>query len=148
MTRLFLALALCLGVTYKPDPMVVWVDVIELNHFMPKAKHAFTQVVFWKEHLSGLNQSKLHSYGFVILQHGDRVIHEPVKKPGGICEFRYQSGIHWFTVRSRIFHETWTEIDPEAIDRSKFWDGNSPNLFTVPRATVADESELFPPPKG
>lgn len=148
MVRLFLALALLAGITYKSDPKVIWVDVIELNHFMPKAKHAFTQVIFWNEHLSGLNQSHLHSYGFVIIRDGDTVTHEPVRKPGNIWEFRYQNGIHWFTVRSRIFHETWTETDPEAIDRSKFWGGNSPNLFVVPSAPVADECELFPPPKG
>lgn len=84
MVRLFLALALLAGITYKSDPKVIWVDVIELNHFMPKAKHAFTQVIFWNEHLSGLNQSHLHSYGFVIIRDGDTVTHEPVRKPGNI----------------------------------------------------------------
>lgn len=148
MTRLFLALVLCLGVTSKSDPMVVWVDVIELNHFMPKAKHAFTQVVFWNEHLSGLNQSQLHSYGFVILRDGDMVIHEPVRKSSNIWEFRCQSGMHWYTVRSRIYHETWTEIDPEAIDRSKFWGGNSPNLFSVPKEADHEEYKVVLPPKG
>jgi hypothetical protein len=112
-----------------PKHDVIYCDVIEENHmYDKKGEYTFTQIIFWIEHpVEGLNRSKMHPYGFRMLDRG-----REIEKSSGYYSYytkgeTYQEGP--IEVRATRYKESWTHIDPEATERRSLWKDRTPDLI-------------------
>jgi hypothetical protein len=109
-------LTLCaLAVGLQPDDCVVHdrVDLIEINHFFDENGEAvFDQVIFY--HWS-VQQASFHVCAWRLLKTPTQVPHRDWKRGGFVS--RWQDGDQLREVRARSVCETWTQHDPEQLER-------------------------------
>lgn len=92
------------------------VDLVELNHFHDAQGHSvYSQVIFWEWSPSD-NRYETRAWKLV----GDDLPREGITTSNGFCRVR------WFDKNERLsrvitapcFRESWTQHDPERLDRS------------------------------
>lgn len=92
------------GVTRSADG---YCDMIEINHYMPDSGDGFTQVIAWDW---SPEYRRFHTQQWLILtdwsRRGNVVICD-----GDDVKLR---------IRSRLFRETWTSVDPERENQQLF----------------------------
>jgi hypothetical protein len=95
-----------------------YVDLIELNHlYNPKGQLVFDQVIFYEQ---ALETGRFQVRAWCLVDDREIPNRRPVKN---YSTSRYQ--VDWFDVdkrltrriTSRLFRESWTQIDPERDDK-------------------------------
>lgn len=112
-----LTVAVAVASDNRIDRHVESVDLIELNHFYSQCgKHTFTQVIFWDIDPA---TRKLHVRGYRLVNTEDDL---PIRNElNGEYETRFirlyrdQQSVAW-KIRSNMFRESWSQIDPERDD--------------------------------
>lgn len=104
------------------------VDLIELNHFMDdNGRHVFDQIVFY-EWVESRNKFRVIAW---------RMVKRPSQLPirtwnprGWQCVWKDDQIMRSITAPS--FRETWTQQDPERVNRRFFAESERPDLETPP----------------
>jgi hypothetical protein len=107
------------------------VDLIELNHFFDDlGRHAYDQVIFfeWSE-----EYLRYDVIAWCLVEHDDGRV--PVHLPSS-----GEYVVRWFDrdaraereVRSQLFRETWTQIDPERANKRLLEEKYRISLFRAP----------------
>jgi hypothetical protein len=127
LTLLF-ALATSAGVSNHSMVAKQQVDMIELNHFVDEnGRHVFDQVVFyqWVEHR--------HRFRVIAWRMVKRPSQLPIRtwEPHGWrCVWQDENVMR--NVWAPTFRETWTQRDPERINREYFAEATRPDLVKPP----------------
>lgn len=120
----------------NPQPLVAdeVFDRVELNHFYDEnAKHVFDQMIFWR-HYKGDNRYHVEAW---------RLVKRPdeVKRPNIEATKDYKRGLWtviWFDgetlrkITAYHFVETWTQHDPELVEREFKAKERRPDLAKQP----------------
>ena len=95
------------------QPVCECVDLIELNHnFDKNGKHTFSQVIFYER----LPHNGLYRVrDWVLVDERESLCAIPVNRNGLYHSAFIKEGI-FYLVRSPLFRESWTHIDPELED--------------------------------
>ncbi len=110
-----------------------YVDCLELNHFYgAKGEHVFDQVIFYAIDPA---TRKLQVRGWCIVEDRDVLNRRPVKSAGGIYR------VDWIetnnrvnrTITSRMYRESWTQIDPERENKTVLPEGLRIGLISPPK---------------
>lgn len=109
-----LLLTLSLTMTH-PLHAEVHADMIEVNHHLGpiRGEVLFTQVILW-ERLP--YNGKYRVVAWKMLEDSQ------VTFVGGMYRVTVPDGLRTVDVRSRMFRESWSQEDPEAIDKKKWGD--------------------------
>jgi hypothetical protein len=112
----FLALLLGSG-SFHSSPIREHVDLIELNHkFDERGCHTFSQVIFWERSVAN---GKYRVRDWVIVDDRESLCSVPVKEGGIYVSTFIRNGI-FYSVRSPLFRESWTQTDPEIEDGKRY----------------------------
>lgn len=101
------------------DPSYQRVDLIELNHkYGENGQHVFDQVIFWERHPGS---GKYRVLDWRMVEDAIYFSRRPkLDQSGSMYAVTWSEGGDYFDVRSRIFRESWTQTDPEVLDK-KVW---------------------------
>ena len=108
----------------------IHIDCIELNHMHDhKSRYVFSQAILLNRDAS---DGKLHNVGWKILDRTDW----PTRRAGGV-----HLHIDGTFYKAPMFRESWSQVDPERADSSRWWRGQQPNLFNREdrKVKVADD---------
>lgn len=100
---------------------IIYCDTIEENNYYDqKGGYVYTQIIFWKKfQVPGLNKVELHTVGFRMVGPNKKI-----ERCGKYCKYvAYEEDIRDFLieVRAPIYKESWTQIDPELMDKRSYW---------------------------
>ena len=115
------------------------VDLIELNHFFDDlGRHAYDQVIFfeWSE-----EYLRYDVIAWCLVEHQDGRI--PVLQPASgehVVRWYDRDGKVHREVRSKLYRETWTQIDPERANKQLLEEKHRISLLRAP--IRADETAL------
>jgi hypothetical protein len=111
----FLALLLGSG-SFHALPIREHVDLIELNHkHDERGCHTFSQVIFWERSVAN---GKYRVRDWVMVDDRESLCSVPSKQGGIYVSTFVRNGI-FYSVRSLLFRESWTQTDPEIEDSKK-----------------------------
>ena len=102
------------------------VDLIELNHFMDdNGRHVFDQVVFyeWVE-----SKKKFRVIAWRMVKRPSQLPVRTWDPPGWQCVWKDDQIMR--SISAPSFRETWTQQDPERINRRYFAESDRPELET------------------
>lgn len=113
------ALALLIAIVPVDNVVRDEVDLIEINRFYDECcKLVFEQVLFyrWHEH-----EGRHHIHAWRMLKSPGQVPQSDKQNGGYVTRWNdTQEGGIWREVRCKSIRESWTQIDPELIDREAF----------------------------
>ena len=108
---LCLTVASTLGANSMEDVKCDNVDLIEVNHYFDSnGKHVFDQLIF----IDWCNRSRCYQV------RAWRLIKKPTNRPRRVRKFYqvvWQDGEIMRKVRARAIRSTWTQYDPEVVER-------------------------------
>jgi hypothetical protein len=110
------AALLLAAVNFTPQEFVArdQVDLIEVNHYYDEAgKHVFDQLIFYD--WSG-EESRYHVRAWRLIKHPSQFPHRDVRADAYVAT--WQDGDVLRSVRGEAFRETWTQYDPELLERA------------------------------
>lgn len=153
MTLAFLMFAVIFSTDRIDEPT----DMIELNHiYSTNGQQFFSQIIFWKWYE---DEGRYHARDFKLLESGDIDIRRT--KDGKVVEFRWfnrDQKVHR-VVRSEHFRESWTQHDPERLDKEQLRESMrvrlaskfapipaAPEILEVPYDCPEPIGEILPPP--
>lgn len=119
MFKAFLTLILGLQPLSQRLWPVEYVDMIELNHyFNGKAQHVYSQVIFY-ERLAA--NGHFHVRGWALIEMRESLNRLPQYDPiaDKVVVDMITSDGKYTRLESRLFKETWTQYDPERLDKDK-----------------------------
>lgn len=128
------------------NDLIIRCDVLELNHYYSRdGKNTFVQLIFWTQHYvpGGPNRIGFRARGFRMMS-VDKNLPESINN-----YFRYIATGEpnqkcYVEVRAPVYNETWTQIDPEAINRTKYRDEED-NYDLIIRAIDVRNLKYAPP---
>ena len=82
-------------------------DLIEVNHFHDAEKIRFSQMIYWS-----MIRGELHVRTWRVI---DNDYYVP-RDAAGYCDIVIRDGVT-YRIRSKSYRETWTDYDPEVVDR-------------------------------
>lgn len=101
-----------------PEPVRESVDLIELNHFYDESgRLVFDQVIFY-DWSSSDSRYQVRAWRLVN-SHSQRPIRDWANGGGAIYIAAWQDGDIFRRVESPSFRETWTQFDPELVEREQ-----------------------------
>ena len=126
MMQLILSLASLIGITSHNQPECV--DMIELNHYYDSSgSRIFDQVIFWdRNRTSGCPEVR----SWRMASDNEQYTRRPVKSEvTGMWSSEWVEHGMRYRIVSRQYRESWTQVDPEQIDRKKLPDSERKGLF-------------------
>lgn len=104
------------ALTFHPQEFVARdeVDLIEVNHYYDEyGKHVFDQLIFydWSS-----QESRFHVRAWRLIKHDSQVPHRDWVKDEFVTTWK--DGDLLRTVRAEMLRETWTQYDPELLERA------------------------------
>ena len=111
------------------------VDLIELNHFYDdQGKHAYDQVIFYEW---SPDYRRFHVIAWSLIE--DDMSRVPFQQPGS-----REYAVNWFDrdskvereVRSKLFRETWSQVDPERANKRLIEEKHRISLLRVADCNV------------
>ncbi|MCU0710128.1 MAG: hypothetical protein MUF23_17760 [Pirellula sp.] len=115
------------------------IDLIELNHFYdPCGRHVYDQVIFY--HLSP-ETGKYRVRAWCLVEDRETLSRRPLKDPStGIVRVEWYDGDHKVIRRleSHIFRESWTQVDPERMDKRHLDERHRLSLVQGPQRVAAE----------
>ncbi len=102
--------------SFTSQPIREHVDLMELNHKYDNCgRHTFSQVIFWERSPA---TGKYHVRDWIIVDVEESPWCVPIERGGIYVSTFFRHGIS-YSVRSPLFRESWTHIDPEVEDAKK-----------------------------
>lgn len=126
----WMLLALFLDIRQPHRTTEVSCDVIELNHVHDaKGCPVYRQVILWR---IMPEDGKPHTVGWRLVKPDEDPIHG--------CDGRWRVYGEQRIVTAPTLRMTWTQCDPEMIDRRSYWKGQQPpNLFERVKRVTEEE---------
>ena len=123
---LLLLVGICSSPAKLANETSEYVDLIELNHFYGHdGKHVYDQVILWE--LDPVTRKfRVRDWR---LADGSYPLAE-----NGLCQVRLIDMQSTWNVRSKLFRESWTQIDPERMDK---WNHPESERVTLARRMEA-----------
>ncbi len=121
------------------DTAEEYVDLIELNHFYDyQGRHVYDQVIFYE--LSP-ETGRFQVRAWCLIEDRDTLSRRPVKN---VETQRYH--VDWFDndqrllrkITSRLYRESWTQIDPERVNKKILEERSRLALVQNPKKILAD----------
>ena len=104
------------------------VDLIELNHFVDDSgRHVFDQVVFyeWVE-----SRSQFRVIAWRMVKRPSQLPMRTFQPRGWQCVWQDEAIMR--NIWAPAYRETWTQRDPERVNRKHFAESDRPELATPP----------------
>ena len=124
-----------------------YVDLIELNHFYDhKGRYVYSQSLFWTR---DPRDSRFHIRAWVLID--DRLTYNrrPLRDEQSdqwFCQWYDQEQKILRKIRSKMYRESWTQVDPERADKAFLGEADRIALIKkIQPADVAKESDSSPP---
>ncbi len=115
------------------------VDLIELNHFFdPRGQHVYDQVIFYQV---APETGKFHVRAWCLVEDRESLSRRPIKNQN---TEQYQ--VEWYDndhrilrrIKSQQFRESWTQIDPERVDKKILEERSRLSLIQSPQRVQAE----------
>lgn len=129
---------LVLSIVPYDQPLTNTVDVIELNHFYDEnGKHVFDQLIFydWNKYTC-----RHDVVAWRLVKDGNL----PTKYLGRYRSCWSDGGV-WRTVYATSYRESWTQYDPELVERSNLDKNKRRGLLSRPDLILLDRQILSHP---
>jgi hypothetical protein len=110
------AVLLLAAVSFHPQEVVArdQVDLIEINHYYDEyGKHVFDQLIFYDW---SAEESRHHVRAWRLIKHDSQIPYRDWQKEQYVAT--WQDGDVLRTVQSDSIRETWTQYDPELLERA------------------------------
>lgn len=116
MHAVLLVALLCADVgTMQPSPVVTYVDKIELNHFYDQqGKHGFDQLIFWDWYPP---DDDFRVRAWRLVKNTNMIPRYNYRTK--IVYVRWHDGEYFREIRTTVLAQSWTQYDPEMMDREK-----------------------------
>lgn len=119
----------------RRNELIINCDVMEINNFYDtKGRPVFCQLIFWTQHYvpGGPNRIGFRARGFRMMGPDKNLVEKISGLESSIpLYYRYiakdeQDQKCYIEVRAPVYKETWSQVDPEAVNRIKYrdWEDN------------------------
>jgi hypothetical protein len=111
-----------------------YVDMIEINHHYDcRGCHVYDQVIFWRQNPATL---RFEVGSWILCDEQNKY---PTRLSDGLIHCRWRDGQQLRDVRSRVLRESWTQTDPERVNRRQLDEVDRCGLICRPKSQPVEE---------